>query len=284
MNHHALLLAFAGRDLVGHAPGREGVIHQLLLGLLVLRRVVEARGFQRVVALRVIRHEKEVRRIQRDGLAIQVEGFVKHLGLGELEEIGGVAPEDKHGRGQVVVVGRFLGVERDGLAVVLNGLCRVAIVPVEIGQIVPRRRILGIGGERLAPLLFGGRFLALIVEEAAVGQERLGVVRMGDQELLVSLANGIEPLLDAGAQADFLLLVLVALLNPVIHLLVGRVILRHELLELALHGVIGIRHGDRHAGLLLDEIADGRRRIRGEQRAEQADGEVVHRRTVGSKS
>ena len=55
--------------------------------------------------------------------------------------------------------------------------------------------------------------------------------------------------------------------NPFIHLGHRRVVPGHQLLQFLLRRVVGIGKVDREPGLLLDQIADGLRRVRGQHRA-----------------
>ena len=48
-----------------------------------------------------------------------------------------------------------------------------------------------------------------------------------------------------------------------------RVVLGHQFLQFLLRRVVRIGNGDRHAGVLLDQIADRQRLVRGQQRAKR---------------
>jgi len=51
-------------------------------------------------------------------------------------------------------------------------------------------------------------------------------------------------------------------------------------LQLLLRRVVGIHHRDRDAGVLLNQITDGQRLIRGHQRANQTDEKFIHANNV----
>jgi len=67
-------------------------------------------------------------------------------------------------------------------------------------DVIERRGIAGIRGERFFPLI--ERFLAVIdvVQKTAVGNAGLGVFRMVFQEILILAANSVEALPDANGK------------------------------------------------------------------------------------
>ena len=104
---------------------------------------------------------------------------------------------------------------------------------------------------------------------------------MAAEKILVAFADGIEPGEYAFVQfrlrlARALRRERVVVTNPFVHLVMRRVVGLHQLVQFRLHRVVRGRDRNGDAGLLLDQIADGQRLVRGQQRAQQADGEVVH--------
>src|SRR5580765_6788362 len=153
------------RDL----PGGQGLVVQFLNSRLVGVSVSGLQRFDAVVALRQVRREEEIFRVQFKGFAIERHGFVKDLGFGNVVVIGGVPAEEVNGGGEVLVVDRLGGIKLDGFRVIGKRVGDGAVVAIPIGQVVPGRRIFGVQLASLLPMFPGALFVADIAEEAAVG-------------------------------------------------------------------------------------------------------------------
>src|SRR5204862_922428 len=91
----------------------------------------------------------------------------------------------------------------DGFFVILEPLFYWTLMGVDVGEVVPGCRIFWIGFACFLPLSDGAVFIVDIVEKAAVGEARFGVIGMSAKKVFIRLLNGIEPLLDAQSQIVF---------------------------------------------------------------------------------
>src|SRR5215470_15367380 len=99
-----------------------------------------------------------------------------------------------------MIISGLFWVQFDGFAIIFEGLFYRADVSVHTGQIVIRRRIFGIEGERFLPLLLGALLIMNVIQKCSVGQQRPYVVGMLLQKILVSQADRFEAGLDPAVE------------------------------------------------------------------------------------
>jgi len=134
-------------------------------------------------------------------------------------------------------------------------------------------------------LRLGARLLADVVQETAVGQAGVGVIRVALEKAFVTLDDWLEAPLDARIENGLLDIRLgltgaIALLDPFVDFRLCRIVGGHELPVGLLDGIVDINDCHRHAGAFLHQIADRSRRVGRHQRAQQADKQIVHERKL----
>src|ERR1035438_6254523 len=68
---------------------------------------------------------------------------------------------------------------------------------VKVGEIVEHGRVFGVQGQRLFPLLLRALLVLYVIQEAAKGYPRAGMVGMARDEVLIGCADGGEAVTDA---------------------------------------------------------------------------------------
>ena len=134
-----LALDFVMGDGQGVGPGLEGLL--------------EAQRLDPVVGLGDIGSEREVVGVELQRLAVELEGFVINLLLGERVELHGILAEQVHEVAEVLVIEGLLRFELDGFGVILERLLDRTGMAVKIGEVIVNGRVLGVQSQRLFPLL-----------------------------------------------------------------------------------------------------------------------------------
>ncbi len=118
----SLALDFVMGDGQGVGPGLEGLL--------------EAQRLDPVVGLGDIGGEREVVGVELQRLAVEFEGFVINLLLGERVELHGILAEQVHEVAEVLVIEGLLRFELDGFAVILERLIDRTDMAVKIGEVI----------------------------------------------------------------------------------------------------------------------------------------------------
>ena len=217
-------------------------------------------GFYPVVGHGVVAGEHKVVRVELERLAVESERFAEDLLFIYFVKFHCVLAKEENRRGEILVINRLPGVQLDGFGVIFKGLFHRTAVAIVVRQIVPRGGIFRVQFAGLFPMFHPALFVVGLVEETAVGQVSAGVFRVPSQEILVSLADGFKPMLDASAQrgagqtrALFAESCFVA--DPFVHFLLRGVVLLQKFLILLFHRVVRIRGIHQSARRLRDEIA-----------------------------
>ena len=148
---------------------------------------------------------------------------------------------------------------------------------VEVGEIIVSGGVFGIQRQRLFPLLLRAVLVVEVVQEAAVGDARAGVVGMALDEVIIGFADGREAVADAPLQVGARHAAafgrrLVVVANPLVHLGLGRIVSLQQLLVFLFHRLIRAGHGGRRRiGGPGDEVVGCRQRAGGHEDAEQAN-------------
>src|SRR2546427_747525 len=135
----------------------------------------------------------------------------------------GVLAEKKDRRAEVVIVNRFVGVQLNGLRVIIKRLGHRTVVAVIVGEIVPDRRVRRIQRARLFQLIEFAVLVADIAEKNRISDADAGVFGMPRDEIIVGLADRLEALADAivqcgGGDTRALGDKFLVLANPFVHL------------------------------------------------------------------
>src|SRR6185503_11477897 len=106
-------------------------------------------------------------------------------------------------------------------------------------------------------------------------------VWMTSEELFIALFDESEPILDPRLQRDRLhpgafLGKLLIIGYPFINFGLGDVVSLHELPKLTFNGIVSVRNLKGETSLLLNEIAECHRLVRGQQRPQQSAQQIVH--------
>src|SRR6185369_5236415 len=99
VNQYAFALDFTTCDFQGIGPGSQGI--------------VGSQRFDAVIAVRVIRGQVEIGRVQLDGFLIKRERFVEDMGFVDAIKLTGVFAKKENQRGQIPVVDGLIRIERD---------------------------------------------------------------------------------------------------------------------------------------------------------------------------
>ena len=108
------------------------------------QRVVGAQRADAVIAFRVIGREREIVRIEPDGLLVQRERLVKDLLFVDMVKCRRVPAIQINDEGEILIINRFVGVQRNGPVKTGKGVGYRAVLAVIVGEIVPGGRILWI--------------------------------------------------------------------------------------------------------------------------------------------
>ena len=102
-------------------------------------RVVGAKRLDAVVTLRVIGRQRKIVRIKLNRFAIQFKRLVENLRFGDVVMFHRVLAEQISGRGEVLIINRFDGIQLDGFLVIFKRLGYRTVVAIIIREVVPDR-------------------------------------------------------------------------------------------------------------------------------------------------
>ena len=148
-----------------------------------------------------------------------------------------------------------------------------------IRQLVPHGGIFRVELLGVFVLHLGAFLVADVVEETAVGEEAARTVGMAAEKGVIALLHDVQPRADFQVQLGEAIRVRarhVVGVDPDVDLVNGGVVANHQVAQFALRRVVRVHDGQRDAGLLLHEVADGQRLVGGQQRAQKSDGQITH--------
>src|SRR5262249_33717482 len=150
-------------------------------------------------------------------------------------EFGRVFAKQVHDVAEVVIIGGFLGIEFDGLGIILEGFFHRPVMGVHAGQVVVGGRVFGVQFQGLFPLFLRAILVLQVVEERTIRQPRAGVVGMFFEKILVGQADGLKALVNpavhlGSGQPGAFGGEIVVFLDPFVDLGLGRIVVGEQFL------------------------------------------------------